>query len=29
LPQDRAGVRAVRTPQGGKNGVQIRFENIR
>jgi hypothetical protein len=28
-PKDRAGVRAVRTLQGGKNGVRIRFENIR
>jgi hypothetical protein len=28
-PNDRAGVRAVRTIQGGKNGVRIRFENIR
>jgi hypothetical protein len=28
-PTDRAGVRAVRTIQGGKNGVRIRFENIR
>jgi hypothetical protein len=26
---DRAGVRAVRTIQGGKNEVRIRFENIR
>jgi hypothetical protein len=28
-PNDRAGVRAVRTIQGGKNEVRIRFENIR
>jgi hypothetical protein len=28
-PNDRAGVRAVRTIQGGKNEVLIRFENIR
>jgi hypothetical protein len=28
-PHDRAGVRAVRTIQGGKNEVRIRFENIR
>jgi hypothetical protein len=28
-PKDWAGVRAVRTLQGGKNGVRIRFENIR
>jgi hypothetical protein len=28
-PHDRAGVRAVRTIQGGKNEVQIRFENMR
>jgi hypothetical protein len=28
-PNDRAGVRAVRTIQGGKNVVRIRFENIR
>jgi hypothetical protein len=28
-PNDRAGVRAVRTIQGSKNEVQIRFENIR
>jgi hypothetical protein len=27
-PNDRAGVRAVRTIQGGKNKVRIRFENI-
>jgi hypothetical protein len=27
-PNDRAGVRAVRTIQGGKNEVRIRFENI-
>jgi hypothetical protein len=27
-PNDRAGVRTVRTIQGGKNGVRIRFENI-
>jgi hypothetical protein len=26
---DRASVRAVRTIQGGKNEVRIRFENIR
>jgi hypothetical protein len=28
-PNDRAGVRAVRIIQGGKNEVRIRFENIR
>jgi hypothetical protein len=28
-PNDRTGVRAVRTIQGGKNEVQIRLENIR
>jgi hypothetical protein len=28
-PNDRAGIRAVRTIQGGKNGVWIRFENTR
>jgi hypothetical protein len=28
-PNDRASVRAVRTKQGGKNEVRIRFENIR
>jgi hypothetical protein len=28
-PNDRAGVRAVRTIQGGKNEVRIRFENMR
>jgi hypothetical protein len=28
-PKDRAGVRAIRTLQGSKNGVRIRFENIR
>jgi hypothetical protein len=28
-PNDRAGVRAVRTIQDGKNGVRIRFQNIR
>jgi hypothetical protein len=28
-PTDRASVRAVRTIQGGKNEVRIRFENIR
>jgi hypothetical protein len=28
-PNDRAGVRAVRTTQGGKNEVRIRFENIK
>jgi hypothetical protein len=28
-PNDRAGVRAVGTIQGGKNEVRIRFENIR
>jgi hypothetical protein len=27
-PNDRAGVRAVRTIQGGKNEVRIRFKNI-
>jgi hypothetical protein len=27
-PNDRAGVRAVRTIQGCKNEVRIRFENI-
>jgi hypothetical protein len=28
-PNDRAGVRAIRTIQGGKNEVRIRFKNIR
>jgi hypothetical protein len=28
-PKDRAGVGAIRTIQGGKNEVRIRFENIR
>jgi hypothetical protein len=28
-PNDRAGVHGVRTIQGGKNEVRIRFENIR
>jgi hypothetical protein len=28
-PNDRAGVRAVRTIQGDKNEVRVRFENIR
>jgi hypothetical protein len=28
-PNDRAGVHAIRTIQGGKNEVRIRFENIR
>jgi hypothetical protein len=28
-PNDRASVRAVRTIQGGKNEVRIRFENVR
>jgi hypothetical protein len=28
-PNDRAGTHAVRTIQGGKNEVLIRFENIR
>jgi hypothetical protein len=28
-PNDRVGVRAVRTIQGSKNEVRIRFENIR
>jgi hypothetical protein len=27
-PNDRAGVRAIRTIQGGKNEVRIRFKNI-